>query len=128
MFASDREIPAALFKSFSRVQEFYPEPIINSPNLISSFAQSPVLFILINVCSDVQGIQSHARKSIDILNDVLAMKQTMRCSLPPTKRFFALSVSPVNYNALNLDTWGHQHPSLTSKGVTARRYTKLPAG
>ena len=126
MFTSDREIPAALFKSFSRVQELYPEPIINAPNLISSYPL--VLFILINVCSDVQGIQSHARKSIDILNGVLAVKQTMHCSLPPTKHFFALSGSPVNYNSLNQDTWEHQHPSLTSKGVTARRYTKLPAG
>lgn len=120
MFASDREIPAAPFKSFSRVHEFYPEPIINSPNLISSFGQSPVLFILINVCSDVQGIQSHVRKCINILNGVLAMKQTMHCSLSPTKHFFALFGSPVNYNSLNLDTWGHQHPYLTSKGVTTR--------
>lgn len=74
MFTSDREIPAALFKSFSRVQEFYPEPIINSPNLITSFGQSHALFIPINVYSDVQGIQSHARKSINIFNGVLAMK------------------------------------------------------
>lgn len=52
----------------------------------------------------------------------------MFCSHSPTKHFFALSGSPVNYNSLNLDTREYQHPSLTSKGVTTRRYTKLPAG
>lgn len=50
------------------------------------------------------------------------------CCLSPVKHFFALSGSPVNYNSLNLDTPGHQPPSLTSKGVTTRRCTKLPAG
>lgn len=40
----------------------------------------------------------------------------MYSSLSPTKHFFALSGSPVNYSLLNLDTPGHQAPSVTSKG------------
>lgn len=122
-FTSDREISVALFKSLLRVLELYPVSIINPPDLTSSFHQTPVLPIPICVSTDVSEKKKNAlckwcpRHEI---NNVL--------SLSPAKHSFALSGSPVNYNSLNLDTRGHEAPSLTSTGVTTRRYSKLPAG